>query len=103
MANEFACHQMLTAEVMLSAAGPDSLARGLNCVPLQPDQLLDSLAAQFQQVVHLFARERQPLGGSLDFDETAIAGADDVHVYFGARIFVVFEIEQSRRRQRSRR
>ena len=44
----------------------------------------------------MFARERLSFGRALDFDEAAIAGADDVHVHFGARVLVIFQIQQRR-------
>ena len=58
--------------------------------------MLDSLVGQPEQFIHLFTREWRTFGGALNFDEPAVAGADDVHVHFGARIFVVFQIKQRR-------
>src|SRR5438309_11368298 len=70
------------------------LAGRIYRLSLKPYQLLDSLLAQLQQIIHLLARERRALGSSLHFDKPSIAGADDVHVNFRARIFVVYQIEQ---------
>lgn len=59
-------------------------------------QMLDTLRRKREQTVHFFARERRAFGSSLHFDETIIARANNVHINSGARIFVVFEIEQRR-------
>src|SRR5229473_6462006 len=80
------------------SAGPPRIlvSRLLDRLSLRPNQLLDSLSSQLQQLIHLFAREWLSLGRALDFDEAAIPGANDVHVHFGARVFVIFQIKQSR-------
>src|SRR5712692_6497401 len=72
------------------------LSRLLDSLSLCPHQLLYPAAPEFQQLVHLFTRERRAFGRALDFDEAAIAGANNVHVHFGARVFVIFQIKQSR-------
>lgn len=84
------------AQLKLAPTSPFSRGRCVYRLPLEPHQLFDSLLPQLEQTVHLFARERRALGRPLEFDEAAIAGANDIHVNFGAGIFVVFEIEQRR-------
>src|SRR5882724_1790666 len=77
------------------AIGP-LLSSLLDSLSLRPHQLFYPTAPEFQQFVHLFAREWRTFGRALDFDKPAIAGADDVHVYFGARILIIFQIKQRR-------
>src|ERR1700674_5995204 len=75
------------------AIGP-LLSSLLDSLSLRPNQLFDPTAPELQQLVHLLARERRTFGRALDFDKAAIAGADDVHVHFGARVLVIFQIKQ---------
>src|SRR6266478_7374168 len=77
-------------------SGRPLLSRLLDSFSLRPHQLLDSAAPELQQFVHLCAREWLSFGRALDFDKAAIAGADDVHVHFGARILLIFQIKQRR-------
>src|SRR6266581_334956 len=72
------------------------LASLLDSLSLRPHQLLYPTAPELQQFVHLFAREWRTFGRALNLDEATIAGADDVHVHFGARILVIFQIKQRR-------
>ena len=58
------------------------------------DQLPDAAVGQVEQRVQRFAPEGHRFGGSLDLDEAAVAGHHDVHVDFGARVVLVFEVEQ---------
>src|SRR6266513_2544110 len=68
----------------------------LDSLSLRPHQLFYPTAPELQQFVHLFAREWRTFGRALDFDKAAIAGADDVHVHFGARVLLIFQIKQRR-------
>src|SRR6266446_776998 len=67
----------------------------LDCLSLEQNQLRDAFLSQLQQSIHLFARERRAFRRALHFNEPPIAGAYDIHVHFGARVFVIFQIEQS--------
>ena len=60
------------------------------------DETANALVGQREQRVERRAIERLGLGGALHFDEAAVGGLDDVHVHFGARVFVVREVEQRR-------
>src|SRR4030095_10397530 len=74
-------------------------SRGSKQVPdngaLLIDQLLDAKLRQAEAAGERGAPERHRLGGSLYFDEPAVARLDDVHVDFRARVVVVREIEKS--------
>src|SRR6266480_2761871 len=60
--------------------------------PKRSGLLLSRLLDSFS----LRAREWLSFGRALDFDKAAIAGADDVHVHFGARVLLIFQIKQRR-------
>ena len=55
----------------------------------------DARLCDRQLLVQLFAAERLPLGGSLDFHELSAAGHHDVHVDLRAAIFRVVEVQQN--------
>ena len=64
-------------------------------LPLQRNQFRNSLLRQFQQVVHLLARKGRSFRSPLHFNEPAIACAYDIHIDFGTRIFIVFQIKHA--------
>src|SRR5258708_34377836 len=68
----------------------------LDSLSLRPHQLFYPTAPELQQFVHLCAREWRTFGRALDFNKAAIAGADNVHIDFGARVLVIFQIQQRR-------
>src|SRR6478609_6093611 len=49
---------------------------------------------EVEEGVELVAVEGLGLGGALDLDEAAVAGADDVHVGLGADVLLVAEVEE---------
>ena len=51
---------------------------------------------QIEQRIQRIAPEGQRFGSALHFDELAAAGHDDVHVDFGARVFLVRQVEHAR-------
>src|SRR6185295_14651827 len=63
---------------------------------LDGDQLAYALLGEAEQGVEAGAIEGCCLGYSLDLDEPAAAGLDDVHIDFGAGILFVREIEHWR-------
>src|SRR4051812_39445064 len=61
---------------------------------LREQKALYALRGEDEQVVHLFAREGRALGCALNLYEATVARADDVHINFSARVFVVLQIQQ---------
>lgn len=49
---------------------------------------------EVEERAEFLAVEGCALGGALDLDETAVAGADDVHVGLGADVLLVAEVEE---------
>ena len=69
-------------------------ARCRNDLLLETNQRLNAAHAERYQFIHLGSTERLTLGCSLKFDKAAIAGAHNVHIDFGARVFVILEIQE---------
>jgi hypothetical protein len=57
------------------------------------EQLLDSVASESQERLELDGREGGLLAGTLEFDEIAGAGHDEIQIDLGADVFFVGEIE----------
>ena len=48
------------------------------------DEMINALPGEQKKLVHLFPGKGRAFGCPLHFDEPAIAGADDIHINFGA-------------------
>src|SRR6516162_1629423 len=81
----------------IRAACPDSTWRNRRSRsvkgPLKRDQLLDALTAKRQQRGKLGVVERSLFRRRLNLHELAGTGHDDIHVYFGLRIFLIAEVQ----------
>jgi hypothetical protein len=62
--------------------------------PLQGGQFGAAGDSEVEQGVEFRAGERCSLGGALDLDEAAVAGADDVHVGLGPYVLLVAQVEE---------
>ena len=60
---------------------------------LQTNQLADALLRQVQHGIHFITLEWLTLGGALDFDKTAAAGHDNIHIRIAARILDVIQVQ----------
>ena len=63
-------------------------------LPLELGELGAALGGEVEEGVELALVEGRALGGALDLDEAAVAGADDVHVGVGADVLLVAEVEE---------
>ncbi|MFM1942897.1 MAG: hypothetical protein RI897_1879 [Verrucomicrobiota bacterium] len=73
--------------------GGGHLGRGVDGVELGVKELLGAVAGEVEHAVELIGGEGGFFAGALEFDEGALAGEDDVHIDFGADIFLVAEVE----------
>src|SRR5256884_1482282 len=74
-------------------AGEDALGTRFEGAALQPDETADAALGDGEERVQPRAAEGHLLGRALDLHELAAAGHDDVHVYLGARVLGVAEVE----------
>lgn len=66
----------------------------IKCRALGDSEFRAAQNGQVEKGVELLAGERFGLGGALDLDEAAVAGADDVHVGVGTDVLLVAEVEE---------
>src|SRR5437867_4189372 len=59
------------------------------------DEGFDAPASQRHHLLELVVVKRTLLGTGLDLDDFLAAGEDQVHVHFGARIFLISEVKQN--------
>ncbi len=59
------------------------------------DQVQYSLARQLHHALELRVVEGNLLGGGLHFDHLPRAGHHEIHIDFGARVFVIGKIEEN--------
>src|SRR5947199_109598 len=74
-------------------AGEDALGTRFEGAALQPDETADAALGDGEERVQPRAAEGHLLGRALHLHELAAAGHDDVHVYLGARVLGVAEVE----------